>query len=193
MKKVLIAIMGIALAMGAQAASVDWSYKVTGAAKDAYASGYTAYLFEKATWTAAVTDGITATTFNSALDSSALSYEGKGMGTSSYRYATSDLGGSAGGVRTLTKDAWTSGTAYDFYVVLVNGNEDPAQYIATATSITARGEQDSANTTGNFSTTSASLTSWTPVSSGGGDVPEPTSGLLLLVGGAMLALRRKQK
>jgi hypothetical protein len=25
------------------------------------------------------------------------------------------------------------------------------------------------------------------------DVPEPTSGLLLLVGGAMLALRRKQK
>ena len=33
---------------------------------------------------------------------------------------------------------------------------------------------------------------WTPVS-GGGDIPEPTSGLLLLIGGAMLALRRKQK
>jgi len=28
---------------------------------------------------------------------------------------------------------------------------------------------------------------------GGGGVPEPTSGLLLLIGGAMLALRRKQK
>ena len=28
--------------------------------------------------------------------------------------------------------------------------------------------------------------------SGGGDIPEPTSGLLLLVGGAMLALRRKR-
>ena len=28
---------------------------------------------------------------------------------------------------------------------------------------------------------------------GGGDIPEPTSGLLLLIGGAMLALRRKQK
>ncbi len=28
---------------------------------------------------------------------------------------------------------------------------------------------------------------------GSGDVPEPTSGLLLLMGGAMLALRRKQK
>ena len=31
------------------------------------------------------------------------------------------------------------------------------------------------------------------VTVGGGGVPEPTSGLLLLVGGAMLALRRKQK
>ena len=28
---------------------------------------------------------------------------------------------------------------------------------------------------------------------GGGGIPEPTSGLLLLIGGAMLALRRKQK
>jgi len=31
------------------------------------------------------------------------------------------------------------------------------------------------------------------VTGGGGDIPEPTSGFLLLVGGAMLALRRKQK
>ena len=31
---------------------------------------------------------------------------------------------------------------------------------------------------------------WTKT--GGSDVPEPTSGLLLLVGGAMLALRRKR-
>ena len=38
-------------------------------------------------------------------------------------------------------------------------------------------------------------TTWTDTSGGGGSggVPEPTSGLLLLVGGAMLALRRKQK
>ena len=35
---------------------------------------------------------------------------------------------------------------------------------------------------------------WVTIGGGsGGDVPEPTSGLLLLVGGAMLALRRKQK
>ena len=43
----------------------------------------------------------------------------------------------------------------------------------------------------NLSGTSTALT-WSE-SSGGGGVPEPTSSLLLLIGGAMLALRRKQK
>ena len=36
-------------------------------------------------------------------------------------------------------------------------------------------------------------TSWATYTPSGSDVPEPTSGLLLLVGGAMLALRRKQR
>ena len=193
MKKLILATLGIVFVASVQAASVDWSYTVSNATQNQYASGYTAYLFESATWTAAVSAGITASTFESALDSSALSYQGKGMGAASYRYATSDAVGNAGAGRTVTKGAWTNDTTYDFYVVLVNGNADPAQYIATAASMTARDtDQGSNNGTGAFSITSASLTSWTPVS-GGGDVPEPTSGLLLLVGGAMLALRRKQK
>ena len=33
---------------------------------------------------------------------------------------------------------------------------------------------------------------WAQTPSGGGDVPEPTSGLLLLVGGAVMALRRRR-
>lgn len=33
---------------------------------------------------------------------------------------------------------------------------------------------------------------WARTPSGGGDVPEPTSGLLLLVGGAVMALRRRR-
>ena len=47
-----------------------------------------------------------------------------------------------------------------------------------------------------FGPTQASnpISAWGPKSgSGGGDIPEPTSGLLLLVGAGMLALRRKQK
>ena len=46
-------------------------------------------------------------------------------------------------------------------------------------------------------TVNLAMSSWTQItaSSSGGTtpVPEPTSGLLLLVGGAMIALRRKQK
>ena len=42
-----------------------------------------------------------------------------------------------------------------------------------------------------FATTGA--TGWNTNGGGSTDVPEPTSGLLLLIGGAMVALRRKQK
>ena len=41
---------------------------------------------------------------------------------------------------------------------------------------------------GNMASATQDSSKW-----GGGDAPEPTSGLLLLIGGAMLALRRKQK
>ena len=42
--------------------------------------------------------------------------------------------------------------------------------------------------------TGLTTSGWSSISGGGSsDAPEPTSGLLLLVGGAMLALRRKQK
>ena len=43
---------------------------------------------------------------------------------------------------------------------------------------------------GNMTSQTQDTSKW---SGGGGDVPEPTSGLLLLVGGTLLALRRKQK
>ena len=52
---------------------------------------------------------------------------------------------------------------------------------------------------GSQSTASQAAGAWANVKTSGGggtsggDAPEPTSGLLLLVGGAMLALRRKQK
>ena len=46
----------------------------------------------------------------------------------------------------------------------------------------------------NFTSLKTKVGSWTMRSSGGGgtDIPEPTSALLLLVGGSMLALRRKR-
>ena len=43
-----------------------------------------------------------------------------------------------------------------------------------------------------FDLTGLTSSGWKSISGGTTDVPEPTSGLLLLVGGAMLALRRKR-
>ena len=47
-------------------------------------------------------------------------------------------------------------------------------------------------TMGSLDMTSKLATAYTPWKGGSGDIPEPTSGLLLLVGGAMLALRRRR-
>jgi len=56
---------------------------------------------------------------------------------------------------------------------------------ATTASVTFAG--------GNASSTLSNAANWKSFGTSSGGVPEPTSGLLLLVGGAMLALRRKQK
>ena len=42
-----------------------------------------------------------------------------------------------------------------------------------------------------FSSSSMSMSMATPLTSGRAHIPEPTSGLLLLLGGSLLALRRR--
>ena len=96
--------------------------------------------------------------------------------------------------------AYTSGQR-DFYALIFNGNS-----IDTATDYKVLGVF-TANVPGSgFVGLSGDITGmtasgWssisgstpTPPTPGPSGIPEPTSGLLLLVGGAMLALRRKQK
>lgn len=85
-----------------------------------------------------------------------------------------------------------AGQMQEFYYVILSGDgkgywasgKQTAEIYTTATT-----HQDSNIAASTFKT--GNYTAWSTGS--GGDVPEPTSGLLLLVGGAMLALRRKQK
>ena len=94
----------------------------------------------------------------------------------------------------------TTGTAYDsgtdVYAALLYVEDSTGYYIANFANATAAStkvtiadltkyEGGSLGGTPN----GPEITGW----SGGGAIPEPTSGLLLLLGGAMLALRRKQK
>lgn len=201
MKKLMMAVAAVALAMGVNAAVVDWQYKITGVGttKAEYsglnAGNYTAYLFDAATWEAAAGNGSTITgtgvtkaTFDDALDSDVLHKGASSAGKYPFGTRAANASGTTLNARTI------EGASGDYYYVLVNtANDDAWEYSATAKAMSSRDPQASVVDT-NFNTpsyTSWSAQSWSKVG-GGGDVPEPTSGLLLLLGMAGLALRRKQ-
>ena len=197
MKKLMFAIAVVAMAIGVQAATVDWSYRITGAtAKNAYgevtnagdATTLTAYLFDASVW-----EGLTSVTANDlatkALDSSVVKYQSAtGRGSSqTFNFATASSAGTVGAARPVSNDSW--GGTHDFYIVLADSSKNPAEFTATAQTLTTRGATDSPNTSGAFATTQTALSSatWKAV-----NVPEPTSGILMLVGLGALALRRRR-
>ena len=88
---------------------------------------------------------------------------------------------------------FTAGTTYSVAALVMLGDDYVISGAQSLTAYTTGVDEPSgatfSNTQGN-----APISAWGPKSgSGGGDIPEPTSALLLLMGGAMLALRRKQK
>ena len=93
----------------------------------------------------------------------------------------------------VTNTKFTAGETYSLAALIMIGDD---YVISGAQSFTAyRAGVDEASGA-SFASTQGSnpASAWGPKSgSGGGDIPEPTSGLLLLVGAGMLALRRKQK
>ena len=93
----------------------------------------------------------------------------------------------------VSSSKFTAGTSYDLVLLIMKGDD----YVISGTqSFTAYTTGVDEPSSASFASTQGSNPSsaWGPKSgSGGGDIPEPTSGLLLLVGAGMLALRRKQK
>ena len=196
-KLVVIACVAFAV-VSAKAATVDWAYKINGAAGGAADefTGYTVYLVDKAYYDGlggeVTKDAITGQTGgkNNYVSSGTLSQTGKSGKGANTKYVFSAEGHPQ-------DDSFVEGTTYNYYLVLVNGDE----YMATPYSTAGR-DNLAVPAASTFTTEVASTAvSTTPFSTGGGSggggegggVPEPTSGLLLLVGGAMLALRRKQK
>lgn len=193
MKKLIVIACAAFAAVSAKAATVDWQYKIEGAAggaADEFA-GYTVYLVDKAYYdglgSEVTKDSITSS--GKYLNSDTITQTGKSGKGANTKYVFTGKGSYA-------NDSLTTGTSYDYYLVLVNGDN----YYSQAYSYTARDGAASVDMTA-IATSVAPATiaaGMTPFSTGGGGggsggVPEPTSGLLLLVGGAMLALRRKQK
>lgn len=96
---------------------------------------------------------------------------------------------SAGAISATTAkfdvDSAVAGTSYDFYFV-VTGTKDGKEYAYTSSikSVTAKDVGQASIAFGNLSTATQTAGAWTAV-------PEPTSGLLMLLGMAGLALHRR--
>ena len=110
-------------------------------------------------------------------------------GTWSYNSATVD----ASALKTNSELGLAGSTKYSVYAVIFDSTTitDESKYMVTAATTAATTYSDSAGTTKSFAIGSQSTASATWYAVGTSSVPEPTSGLLMLLGVAGLALKRK--
>ena len=190
MKKLFVATVAIALAVATQAASVDWtvaanSWTLSDGSKPA--KNTVVYLIDGGQWSA----------IQAAIDGGKTSFTTADTGIIAVGQTSNTKGYVNGG--TATSDKLTAGTSYNFAYMVFDSSA--GQFYASATKSVAAydpastdyGETTYANFDGtNFSTMGLSGGWSSPGGSSGGDGPEPTSGLLLLVGAGILGLRRKR-
>ena len=192
MKKLMIALAVVAMAVATQAATYNWTWSVSatgalakpgtdGTAAEDYVGSGTAYLFaglSSAQLTAIVSD-----------------FAAGKYTASGYEQTSGVVSGG-----TITKVNWddsrSSGTSVD-WVMLVTTKIGDDDYLFISDSLTKSRQADGKNTKITFnvladSTAAAMQASGGYAGAGWYAVPEPTSGLLMLLGMAGLALKRKR-
>ena len=190
MKKIMITCVAVAMAAVVQAATVNWTitniYSPSDSTAKVAAGGMSAWLFVTANSTD-VTTGIPVTTMSAVqavLDSGDLT----GLTSLAAAHASNTGAGSIGGATGLT--GFSSGTLTAFAVVVDSTD------LASAENYFLVGGGATKNATFTSATGAKTLiwgdqTSYTQGAGKWSAVPEPTSGLLLLLGMAGLALKRK--
>ena len=180
MKKLLVATIAIAMGFAAQAASYSWkcdSYLNNGDGDYGPLENTTAYLFNAGTLSQAdMVAAFYAGTLDlaeSAIASSSATMDGVALGKFDYTGASTD---------------WTA-----YFAVIQNdklyiSDTATAPYSDVGTAPIIFGDQDAASNATFADNSAYAGAGWYAA----GAVPEPTSGLLLLIGVAGLALRRKR-
>ena len=191
MKKLMIALAAVALAAVSQAASVDWSvannsWTLNNGSKAA--AGYTVYLINGATSLETIAAAIDSTT--GAFDADQTWVFGNSV--------TANAKGSVAS-NTTTTDKLTRGSGYDFSVLIIDASAEggPKYMVSSSINQTAylNGTDEATSVAFSASLLGANaLTASASAANGwaAAAVPEPTSGLLLLLGVAGLALKRKR-
>ena len=189
MKKLMIACAAVALAAVAQAASISWSignvYSPSDSTAKIAANSMSAWLFVTANSTDVTTiKTTTLAAVQSVLDSGDLS----GLSSLAAAHAVNTTAGTIGGATGLT--GFSSGTLTAFAVVVDSTDLATAgKYFLVSDGATKSATFTSA--TGMKALAWGDQTSYTQGAGKWSAVPEPTSGLLLLLGMAGLALKRK--
>ena len=186
MKKIMIAACAIALAGLTQAASVGWGYG--GAISNAEAKG-SAYSFFVIGQNGVTSEAQISAMIAAGTDVSAYAF---GSGTTTANGIVNQPAASSGKTITVTET-----TTLEGFMVIFNDDK-----VADATKFLVIGNDDCGTVNG-FSKTAGSTTASVNFAAGNvanyvnnasnwQDIPEPTSGLLLLLGVAGLALKRKR-
>ena len=174
MKKLMI-LAGVAImAFASQTAQFQWQFTANKAAGTPY-DGSKVYMILAADYAAA--------TINTAADITGIA---KSSGTLTVGSMTATTG------PITVKESWvTEGVDYSWYAVVINGD----QYYVSSAATTSTAVSDTGTPTAKTFASKSELSvasNWKSFSGGSGPVPEPTSGLLMLLGVAGLALKRKR-
>ena len=177
MKKIMIMLGAIAFAFGVQAASVDWAVNYAGQGATWAANGATVMAFAGSDY-----DAIVALVTVSGSETLAADLADYAIGSTSFKNNRGAATGSAS-----TTDAPDS----MFWMVLADGSTDAGSSVLWTAATDVKANQYTPPASGTqFAMTAANFTNSGTIAATA--VPEPTSGLLMLVGLAGLALRRRR-